>query len=227
MPDPDTLAKRAGEVFDEDAPRLIAYLCQMGQERERALLRSRFTNAAEVLAQSLGPGRTVVTNVEQFLSRRSKRYKIGGYADLVVDRPAAVIDHKWWGKTKIKGAMKDGAAYQLAIYAWALAMDRKALPTPAYFFVESPELVTITEGVFEQATVVGGVDPSATFAAVRRAADAALDERSECRISCGGTPEDPDELIEEAFLDEDGDLWLPPQCGYCAFDVLCAQGGIR
>lgn len=227
LPEPEALAERAGEIFDEDVPRLNTSLYQMGQERELALLRSRFTNAAEVLARSLGPGRTVVTNVEQSLSRRSRRYKIGGYADLVVDRPAAVIDHKWWGKTKIKSAMKNGAAYQLAIYAWALAKDRKALPTPAYFFVESPELVTITEGVFDQATVVGGVDPAETFAAVRRAADAALDERSECRISCGGTPEDPDEMIEEAFLDEDGNLWLPPQCGYCAFESLCAQGGVR
>jgi hypothetical protein len=222
LPSPKRAEQAAAELFDDLLPELDTTLCLPGKETERATFRRRVLVGARELVTRLRQAGGRVKAVEQDVSRKTARRDFSGKADLELDDPPALVDYKWTRSKYLSADLTAGVAHQLAIYAWCVGSGR-ALPPAAYLSVQDAELLTTTAERFPGATLVEGPDLRVTLQAVDRALDEVRSDRAEGLVRCAGTPDDEEDRVTEAEIDDQGRLRLEPPCRYCYLGDLCQQ----
>ena len=221
---PQEARDKAGEIFDSDAPRLMAVLFLPGNDTARAELRRAICLATENLVSLLSGMGLEVKEIEERHEDRAMGITVSGKLDLLVGDPDKVIDLKWAGAKWRIPEMEAGTSYQLATYSRLLRpKGKKAFPPVAYYMIRENRMLTTDKKAFPKAEPIDGPGPSVPWAALQKAyAEIA-------KAIKGGTVLAPVEYKKKPGGDpgkiEDGRLLLPPPCFYCDFECLCKAGG--
>ncbi len=218
VPRPAHAEKLAGEIFDREAPRLMAGLYLPGaDDARRAIARRTICRAAVVLCTQLTRHGREVLEVESPRSRRALGTTFEGRPDLVVGPSPAVIDLKWSGGRYYRDALISGTAYQLAGYSYLAAEGRSGpLPPVAYFVLRDQKLISSDPEAFPGAERVAGPPVADAWSAFERAHGAAWERlrAGELEATWPLTDKGQDALV-------DGKLNLKPPCRFCDLSGLC------
>jgi ATP-dependent helicase/nuclease subunit B len=217
-------AERAAEaLFRCEGPRLVAGLFMPGRDalRERAC-RAAARTARDLFA--LMQARDVrVTASERTLERAALGTTLQGRVDLVLGEPPLVLDLKWGGAARKRGALAEGTSIQLAAYSFLARSDDGPFPPVGYYVMEGQRLLTTEPGAFHGAETVAGPSPGETWGLV--VATHGLEWRvvTEGRLEARGIVEGEDARPCKKAAVEDGHLVVPPACGWCSLGALCGR----
>ncbi len=213
---PARAEKRAAEIFDREAPRLMAALYLPGADARLAMARRTICRAAVVLCSHLTRHGRQVLAVESPRSRPALGTVFEGRPDLLVGPSPAVIDLKWSGSRYYRDSLARGTAYQLASYSHLAAEGAGPPPPVAYFILRDQKLISTDPEAFPGAERVGGSAPAEVWKAFERAHAAAWERLQTGEVEATWPLA---EKGEDAVVD--GLLTLEPPCRFCDLAVVC------
>ncbi len=216
IPRPAQAEKRAEEIFDHEAPRLVAGLYLPGADARRAVAQRTICRAARILCGHLARHGRTVLEVELPRSRSALGTTFEGRPDLVIGPKPAVVDLKWSGARYYRQALARGTAYQLASYSYLAAGGAGPPPAVAYFVLRDQKLVATDPEAFPGAERVNGPPVAEAWCAFERTHAAAWQRLQAGKIEAPwpSAESKPDALA-------DGMLVLEPPCRFCDLSVLC------
>lgn len=212
----------AGQLFDNEGPRLAHEYFAHGSEAVRAEMRHVIVNATHELVGHILESGAEIEGIEQWVEgARLGQFEVFGRYDLQLRDPTVVIDIKLGGAHWRREELAGGTAYQLAIYARLAAGSGAPLPPVGYYIVRNQRLFTNAVSSFPQAEIVEGPPLDATWEGFERALEARCGELRAGTVIAGCEADDDhdppakDELV-------DGTLVLAPPCKYCEYKTICA-----
>ncbi len=226
VPDPQQVADAARREADRWIDARARTLTLPSARGRRRYVVEAVARAAATLAASLRSASAEVAHVELRLGRglRLAGLRWNGRADLVLGPTPAVLDLKWSGALH-RGALAQGTALQLALYAWMLRGRNdlaSADPWPAvgYLVVTTGTLHGTSDLALPGVDRVAGPSPAATVRAAARALTDRVAERSRGELYAPGVlPAPPRDGVTDGFLT------VAPPCRHCAYTALCGRGG--
>ena len=221
---PETAAKKAVEIFDEEGPRLAALFFQPGFDDIKAAAKQALGTATGELFRMLGKGGFTGWMPEDpekplNLKVRSLGIEIEGRPDLVLENPDAVIDFKRGGVSYRQGELTNGVGLQLAIYGHLVRKKETApFPPVAYLMLKAGQVITVDSKTFPDAQVFEGPGPEETWRGVKKSFKKIWSDLNDGTVNAPGN--DPDGAPESTLTDDR--LFLEP-CKFCDLAVLCGQ----
>jgi RecB family exonuclease len=172
-----------------------------------------------------------IAAVEQPIDVAWRGGRLAGRIDLLVvseDGAIGIIDLKW-GMAGYRKQLASGQALQLALYAFAHAVERDAtvLPGAAYFSLKQGKLFGLASGVLPNVQIVSGPSLSDTWARVERSLDPAERAIQARRFAATGLRRSLPLLTTLGVSETEHAAHFahePQQsCKYCGFDSLCGR----
>jgi len=223
-PESPAAARQAAlEIFDDLLTSRAATLLLPGAEAERLRLRRHTSEAAAHLTQLLADSKLEVREAEAWRKRPWLDAKVGGFIDLLLGDPPAVIDLKLGGASYRRDELTNGTADSLAIYSHVIREGEGPYPPVGFYILLEQTLLTVEPERFPGAEPLEGPKPEETWAAVDRTAKEIRQQIQAGSLVAGGLPNEDgvDPLVESALVD--GRLLRPAQCGYCDYAALCGK----
>jgi hypothetical protein len=222
---PESVAKSAADLFDQEGPRLAASLFLPGAESQRATAKQAITKSAQTLAAFLQQAGLVLIAVETDFERNALGIKVGGRPDILLGPKPAIIDLKWHDKGSYKLAeLRTGTAYQLATYSFLVSQGQQPSVPVAYFLVDGQRLLTTGDASLAGAEKIKGPGPAETWAALKAAYERETKMLYEGVVRAPISPDGEDE--ETSGIDRDsGALVLGPPCRFCDLGLICGTLG--
>ncbi len=212
----DDAASKIVAQFDAMGPTHVAPLFLPGASAERDAVRGTLDHAVRVFFQLRHAHGWHVVATETASSKPLGAVTLCGNLDVLLDKPAAVIDFKWGGSSRHSDKLRHNTALQLAAYSWLISADERALAPIAYFILTTTKLLTPSKGALPGGIAVGG-DVQAMWQLVKAAALDAQTTLSAGQIAAAANL--PDAVDKDAVVD--GKLRIAPPCGFCSFSQLC------
>jgi hypothetical protein len=218
---PQTAEAHAEELFETLGPLLDARLFLPGSEEDRAEMRLVAGKSARRLREILESAGREVLATEEWREGPAFAGTVGGYLDLLLGEPPAVIDLKLGGGNRKRGAFERGAVHDLAIYGHLLRQGEGPFPPVGYFILTEQALLTNEAGDFGAGETIMGPGLEEVWTGLGAAVSDRLAELAagelEAPANQGEGGEEPPK--ESALVD--GRLVCEPGCRFCDFAVLC------
>ena len=218
--EPEEAAIEAGNIFDREAPRLVAALFLPGADTQRERVRRAAVRTAETLYALMASGGLRVETTEQDLAGEAFGTRFGGRVDLVLGPPARVLDLKWSGANSKRQALKGGSAIQLAAYAFLERQGQGVFPPVGYFVMDLQRLLTTEQQAFPGAEQVDGPSPQDTWQALTTTHASQWQGVAEGHVDAPGAGMTPKERARKGHV-ENGRLIVPLACRWCDYTTLC------
>lgn len=161
---PDPLIMTEAQVmgwFDQTFPKVVeaqgAVLLMHGRRSDYEGLRYRLRRAIKNLLVQLKSANITTVQSELELKGSYSSGEILGYADLVLTNAQgnhAIVDMKWWGKSKYTKKMTENTHLQLGIYAELLRQQTGKWPEVGYYILAESKLITQHDHYFPDASIV-------------------------------------------------------------------------
>jgi hypothetical protein len=162
--EPDALtmsAQRLEAWFQSTFEQVIreegAVLRMPGRGPDLENFRYRLRVAVNELRRQLALARTTRVDSERWLEGSFAGGLLGGFADLLVRAKsghAAVVDMKWWGRSKYTDVLRQNRQLQLATYGELERQQTGAWPPVAYYILGQSCLLAPDDSYFPGADVV-------------------------------------------------------------------------
>ena len=229
LPSAADCADRMGLLFDAQGPTFAAEYFQYGRSVECETLRWQLCQAAKNFVLWLEDNDATVVRAEEPKHANglvSDGTRMQGRPDVIamVGDERFVIDFKFSGRWHAT-TLKSGLAIQIAVYAW-LEADGGSAVDAGYFVLLSGKLVTTSSRV-KRSQQVDGWGTDETFRALNRQWKLVREEMDRGEIRAAWTDE---EEPPKAGMNEDGDLLVRGNCGWCkhrrACGVATAERGV-
>jgi hypothetical protein len=218
---PQKAEAHAEKLFETLGPLLDARLFLPGSEEERAEMRLVAGKSARRLREILQSAGREVLATEAWREGPAFAGTVGGYLDLLLGEPPAVIDLKLGGGNRKRKAFERGAVYDLAIYGHLLRQGEGAFPPVGYFILTEQALLTNEAGGFGAGETIAGRSREEVWAGLGAAVGDRLAELTAGELEAPANPgEEGEEPPRESALVE-GLLVCEPGCRFCDFAVLC------
>jgi hypothetical protein len=218
---PEQAEAHAEELFETLGPLLDARLFLPGSEEERAELRLVAGKSARRLREILESAGRKVLATEEWREGPAFAGTVGGYLDLLLGEPPAVIDLKLGGGNRRRGAFERGAVHDLAIYGHLLRQGEEGFPPVGYFILTEQALLTNEAGGFGTGETIAGPSLEEVWAGLGTAVGDRLSELANGKLEAAANPgEEGEEPPRESAL-VDGRLVCEPGCRFCDFAALC------
>jgi hypothetical protein len=154
---PEKAREKAGELFDSDAPGMLAVLFLPGNDSARAEVRRAVCEAAYSLVALLSRMGLEVKEIEKRREDQALGITVSGKLDLLVGDPDKVVDLKWSGGSYRIQDLEAGTSYQLATYSRLVrAKGKKTFPPVAYFIIRENRL--LATNALKDGVVAAGVE---------------------------------------------------------------------
>lgn len=206
-----------------------ALLLLPGFQHDLVQLRDAIGGAASLLARVIEADRLRVHAVETALTTSLGERVLGGTPDLVLEGPdgrLVLLDLKWSGASYRTDELRAGTALQLSAYAALLEAAGTPVRTLGYLVLRGRRLLVRGEPLaFAQR-----IHPellARTWAATRDAWAERSSQLSAGDVFVEGIATLDHAPPEDAVLDTEGRLTLPPPCRFCALDLLCGRSDPR
>ncbi|MDD2716804.1 MAG: PD-(D/E)XK nuclease family protein [Candidatus Wallbacteria bacterium] len=216
---PAQAERTAEQIFDKEAPFLVAELFLKGNESLLTATRRRIARSASVLTDFIAATGLKLKQIEREVSRIIDGINLQGRVDILLGEPEIVIDIKSGKLNFYADHLADGLACQLTAYGKMLEKKGK-FPVLGYFSVKDQRLCLNRPGFTGAVHAASPSDDmmwqilSATFhAGLQRLAAGEV-------IAAGNGTED--EVIEKDRINGN-ELCLTSQCDYCNFGILCGN----
>jgi len=144
LPPVDTAVARVEQLFDERIELDAAPLAQSDKYRERQALRRQLAHATRVLISTLASGGYRIKGIEVEVQGEAFAKPLSGSVDCLIEDAGGnegIIDFKYGGK-KYERMIAEGAAVQLATYAYSRSITTGRFPAVAYLIIGDGLLIT-------------------------------------------------------------------------------------
>ena len=224
-PDPERVARRVLEAFDEEGPRMAAMLFLPEQRAEKAGFVYLLEGAARDLSLRIVEAGQRVAGTEKDLKGQGAGVEIAGRADLLLDGPASVLDLKRSWASVRRDMLREGKALQLATYSRMHRGEKGGdWPPVGYYVLDDQRMLTTDQQAFGKAERVAGPSPEETWRQMDVAMAEVWRELGEGLVRLG--------LVDKDKLDDEGEAlekpWIKASCRFCDYGVLCGRelGGL-
>ncbi len=219
--EPEAAGTMAESLFRDKAPQLVATLFQPGMEVELEKMINWLRTAAQHLVTLLQKAHASGISIEKDYEGIVHGMHLFGRPDIVIEKPASVIDIKLYSSRVKKEAMENNTALQPAIYAGLVANARNEMPAAGYFFVNTPEFILNTADIWPDAREIPGLDPESLLETIRTTHDHVKGELSKgvARTDVQGRESDDEDMIDDGT----GLFRARRSCEYCGWDALCGR----
>jgi hypothetical protein len=223
--DPGAARRLAGQWFDEHAGTRVAALFLPGSETEAARVRRTMVDAAGLFTEFVRDAGLELRLAETKIEGAGLGRTLFGIPDLILGPKPVVVDAKWGGFGRRRGALQNGTATQLAFYAHLLGQQpgfEGVAASVAFFVLSHGRILTTDPSLNGRAQTIEGPPHTETWDALVRAFDARKREFARGVVLATANPdEDGAGVADEDSLDEGGSLVLAPKCEYCDYGGLC------
>ncbi len=237
---PEAAALEAERLYDLLLPSMASELLLEGSAIENIRYQAAVTRAVSQLVEVVNDLGLTVERTEAELTGLVMDIPFIGYADLLLrDRAGRpfVLDLKWSRSAKYRRAeVEEGAALQLAAYAWML---RSAVPASdvqvGFFMLAQGQLISDSDLLAERAIVSRHTLKEVWDLGVTSLKDV-FDQLVKGNIEARGISEllirqmegisaEKLEARQKEKYREQGMLYQKPFCGYCDYGRLCGWSG--
>jgi hypothetical protein len=206
-----------------------AVLLRPGMTFELFQLRTQLLMAATRLAELIQQNRLTVAGVEVKASAEWAGRKLEGRMDLLLadaqDRDV-ILDLKW-GSKGYQDKLAGGLALQLAVYAGARQIERRAekLPIAAYFSLTRGELLTTERGPFGEMRTINGPKLAETWTKIEHTVSVVERMLTGGQIPATGLTRSLPLLDSAGIAVAEHARYVHPEapCDYCEFSSLCGR----
>ncbi|MGO9000113.1 MAG: PD-(D/E)XK nuclease family protein [Polyangiaceae bacterium] len=208
-----------------------AVLLRAGLAFEVEQLRSQVLTAAAQLADVLSASKLTVVAVEEPVVAPWRGGEVSGRLDLLLRSESGrdvVLDLKW-GYRGYYDKLRDGKAFQLAIYAAIrkLATGATELPVAGYFSLSRAEIIATDPKTFPTARAMTAPPLSETWSKLEATASAVEKALSKGRVAVTGVGRSLPLVDELGIPSAEHPKYLAiasgDACEYCTYGALCGR----
>ncbi len=219
---------RALDLLGQLLPTHGAILLLPGHQQELVQLREAIAGTANMLMLLIQADLLRVHSVETALSATLALGSLEGTPDLVLQDSEGrliLLDLKWSGESYRCDELRAGTSLQLSAYARLLTEGGAVVRTVGYVVMRSHRILVRGAALsFSQVVRPDLLDD--TWSATLRGWETRAAELSRGEIFADGVASPNHDVTEEASLAQ-GQLALPPPCGFCSLDLLCGRALVQ
>jgi RecB family exonuclease len=229
---PETeLQQRAESELDQLFEREGALLLRAGMAFERSQLRRQLVSSMLELSRALSRAGLRILAVEKPIEVPWRGAKLVGRLDLLVgsaEGVQAVIDVKW-GLSSYRDLLRSGQALQLAVYAFAQALERneRVIPEATYFSLKQQKLFGLPSQLLPNAESIDGPSLAETWKRIERSVEKSERVASSGRFAVTGVRRSLPLLaslgVPESSHASHFALEREVSCTRCGFDAICGR----